>query len=74
MLSGRSTVVAAFSHWSVNTVLNKARARLGLPDDGTRMELLHCSGERVPDDGTEVQDWPGVQLGEICEYQLLVTR
>eukprot|EP00971_Amphidinium_carterae_P002960 58076-Amphidinium_carterae.1 len=59
-------------------VLHKCRSKLGLvrlEDDGSTMELLHCSGKRVPCDGTEVLDWPGVQpLGEISEYQLVITR
>eukprot|EP00971_Amphidinium_carterae_P294251 5842367-Amphidinium_carterae.1 len=61
MLSGRSTVVAAKDDENVDYVLDQARERLGLPDDGARMELLRCSGERVPADGTEVEDWPGIQ-------------
>eukprot|EP00971_Amphidinium_carterae_P143831 2850278-Amphidinium_carterae.1 len=74
MLSGRSTVVKSFTNWDVNIVLKQGRRRLGLADDGTRMELWHGS-ERVPADGTRVQDWPGVKpLGELSEYQLVVTR
>eukprot|EP00971_Amphidinium_carterae_P334551 6469906-Amphidinium_carterae.1 len=74
MLSGRSTVVAAWGHASVRIVLALCRWRLGLPDDGARMELCHASGERVPDDAF-VEDWPGVKpKGEISEYQLVVTR
>eukprot|EP00971_Amphidinium_carterae_P066063 1308633-Amphidinium_carterae.1 len=72
MLSGRSTVVAAWSHLSVKNVLAVCRRRLGLADDGGTMELWHGS-ERVPDDDTEVEDWPGVQPGgTISEYQLLL--
>eukprot|EP00971_Amphidinium_carterae_P210233 4171093-Amphidinium_carterae.1 len=75
MLSGRSTVVVARPSWNVETVLAKCRKRLGLPDDGSTMELWLGSGERVPDDDEDVEDWPGVQpKGEITEYQLLVRR
>eukprot|EP00971_Amphidinium_carterae_P209355 4152818-Amphidinium_carterae.1 len=76
MLSGRSTVVAAEGNANVGSVLAESRRRLGLEEDGARMELWHGSGERVPDDRrTEVQDWPGIQpLGEISEYDLVVTR
>eukprot|EP00971_Amphidinium_carterae_P248154 4926967-Amphidinium_carterae.1 len=72
MLSGRSTVVAARDYDDVDEVLVVFRWRLGLADDGARMELWHGSAERVPADGTEVQDWPGIQpLGEISEYELV---
>eukprot|EP00971_Amphidinium_carterae_P245149 4867769-Amphidinium_carterae.1 len=72
-MSGRSTVVAALSNWGVKLVLMEGRRRLALADDGTTMELWHTSGERVPDDGTRVSNFPGVQpTGEITEYQLLV--
>eukprot|EP00971_Amphidinium_carterae_P006444 127156-Amphidinium_carterae.1 len=72
MLSGRSAVVAAERDEYVGTVLAVCRRRLGL--DHARMELWHGSGERVPHDDT-VEDWPGIlPLGEISEYQLLVTR
>eukprot|EP00971_Amphidinium_carterae_P226955 4501575-Amphidinium_carterae.1 len=74
MLSGSSTVVAAPSDEDVEIVLALYRLRLGLPDDGATMELLHGL-ERVPADGTEVQDWPGIQpKGEISEYQLLLKQ
>eukprot|EP00971_Amphidinium_carterae_P056220 1109398-Amphidinium_carterae.1 len=75
MLSGRSTVVVAGKNWGKNLVLFKCRRRLGLPEDGSTMELWHLS-EKVPDDVTvPVHDWPGLQpLGEISEYQLVVTR
>eukprot|EP00971_Amphidinium_carterae_P112077 2219972-Amphidinium_carterae.1 len=74
MLSGRSAVVAACIYWNESSVLAMCRRRHGLPDDGARIELWHGSGERVPDD-ERVPDWPGIQpLGEISEYQLLVTR
>eukprot|EP00971_Amphidinium_carterae_P282605 5610415-Amphidinium_carterae.1 len=59
MLSGRSTVVAAEDDDYVELVLDKARERLGLPDDGATMEVWHGS-ESVPDDEV-VQDWPGIQ-------------
>eukprot|EP00971_Amphidinium_carterae_P091099 1803219-Amphidinium_carterae.1 len=60
MLSGRSTVVAAFMNRNVEYVLGVCRQRLGLAHDGATMELWHGSGERVPDDPpTEVRDWPG---------------
>eukprot|EP00971_Amphidinium_carterae_P320326 6367543-Amphidinium_carterae.1 len=73
MLSGRSTVVAAWDSWTVEHVLARCRKRLALSDDGATMELWHGS-ERVPD-GTGPKDWPGVQpLGEITECQLLVRR
>eukprot|EP00971_Amphidinium_carterae_P161692 3205271-Amphidinium_carterae.1 len=74
MLSGRSTVVAAHQLWSVGNVLDECRRRLGLEEDGTRMELWHGS-EKVPDEATEVRDWPGIQPeGEISEYQLVLRR
>eukprot|EP00971_Amphidinium_carterae_P113409 2246887-Amphidinium_carterae.1 len=74
MLLGRSTVVAAWDFWNVENVLYECRKRLGLSDDGGAMELWHSSGERVPDDDTQVCNFPGVQpKGEISEYQLLVT-
>eukprot|EP00971_Amphidinium_carterae_P166003 3290482-Amphidinium_carterae.1 len=74
MLSGRSTVVAASWSWSVEAVLDQCRNRLGLADEGTSMELWH-SADKVPDDGTNVRHWPGVQpRGQISEYQLVVTR
>eukprot|EP00971_Amphidinium_carterae_P261661 5191067-Amphidinium_carterae.1 len=85
-LSGRSTMVAAGSYLEIADgvasyrynevweVLRKCRNRLGLSDEGGTMELWHGS-DRVPADGTQVTDWPGIQpLGEISEYQLLVTR
>eukprot|EP00971_Amphidinium_carterae_P234922 4661701-Amphidinium_carterae.1 len=65
MLSGRSTVVAARHDEDVKQVLDTARERLGLPEDGATMELWHGSGERVPEYEV-VQDWPGIQpRGEI---------
>eukprot|EP00971_Amphidinium_carterae_P279770 5553652-Amphidinium_carterae.1 len=73
MLSGRSTVVAAFRFVDVESVLAAFRARLGLADDGTTMELWHAS-ERVPD-RVQVRNFPGLQPpGEISEYQLLIRR
>eukprot|EP00971_Amphidinium_carterae_P095767 1895138-Amphidinium_carterae.1 len=73
MLSGSSTVVAAYGDWSVESVLTWCRWRLGLPDDGTSLELLHGS-ESVPADA-DVKDFPGVQpLGDISAYQLVLTR
>eukprot|EP00971_Amphidinium_carterae_P223650 4437662-Amphidinium_carterae.1 len=75
LLSGRSTVVAAEDYDEVEHVLHRCREKLGLVDDGATMEFWHCSGENVPDDGTVVRDWPGVQpKGAISEYQLVVTR
>eukprot|EP00971_Amphidinium_carterae_P173143 3432959-Amphidinium_carterae.1 len=76
MLSGRSTVVAAGGFSRVEDVLEACRERLGLADnDGAIMELWDCSGERVPDKGTRVRDFPGVQpTGEISKYQLLLTQ
>eukprot|EP00971_Amphidinium_carterae_P028090 552862-Amphidinium_carterae.1 len=66
--------MTAAGHVKAAYVLDKAHARLGLPDDDSTMELWHGSGEKVPA-GTRVADWPGVQpRGEISEYQLLVTR
>eukprot|EP00971_Amphidinium_carterae_P082896 1639915-Amphidinium_carterae.1 len=63
MLSGSSTVVAAEGDDCAESVLVKCRKRLGL--SGTRMELLHCSGESVPA-GARLRDFPGVQPpGEI---------
>eukprot|EP00971_Amphidinium_carterae_P178987 3550032-Amphidinium_carterae.1 len=74
MLSGRSTVVVTWRNRTVKGVLYTFRKRLGLPDDGSTMELWHGSG-RVPADGTYVPNWPGIQpQGEISEYQLVVTR
>eukprot|EP00971_Amphidinium_carterae_P349467 6491033-Amphidinium_carterae.1 len=74
MLSGRSTVVVAGGCGTVAGVLRACRRKLGLPDDGSTLELWHGS-ERVPDDDTEVRDWPGIQpKGEISEYQLVVTQ
>eukprot|EP00971_Amphidinium_carterae_P234560 4654503-Amphidinium_carterae.2 len=75
MLSGRSTVVAAEDDDFAEDVLERCRERLGLADvDGSTMELWHGS-DKVPDDDTEVQDWPGIQpRDEISEYQLVVTR
>eukprot|EP00971_Amphidinium_carterae_P047365 933198-Amphidinium_carterae.1 len=74
MLSGRSTVVAAGYELAYG-VLVRCRERLGLADDGSTLELWHSSGERVPDDYTEVRHFPGIQPpGKISEYQLLVTR
>eukprot|EP00971_Amphidinium_carterae_P350010 6491342-Amphidinium_carterae.2 len=74
MLSGRSTVVLALGSCCVRSVLARRRNRLGLSGDGTTTELWRGS-ERVPDDGTDVEDWPGIQPpGEISEYQLLVRR
>eukprot|EP00971_Amphidinium_carterae_P087827 1737740-Amphidinium_carterae.1 len=65
MLSGRSTVVAADEEWNEESVLYVCRERLGLADDGATLELCHGS-DWVPADGTEVQDWPGIQpKGEI---------
>eukprot|EP00971_Amphidinium_carterae_P323160 6422318-Amphidinium_carterae.1 len=56
-------------------VLAECRRRLGLEEDGTTLEIWHGSGERVPDYGTWVREWPGIQpIGEISEYQLVVTR
>eukprot|EP00971_Amphidinium_carterae_P180487 3579927-Amphidinium_carterae.1 len=73
MLSGRSTVVAAWIYQDVENVLAACRTRLGLADDGTTMELRHAS-ERVPD-CVLVRNWPGLQPpGEISEYQLLIRR
>eukprot|EP00971_Amphidinium_carterae_P345370 6486292-Amphidinium_carterae.1 len=43
LLSGRSTVVAAWAFWKVENVLRRCRNRLGLSDEGTTMELLHGS-------------------------------
>eukprot|EP00971_Amphidinium_carterae_P188714 3745923-Amphidinium_carterae.1 len=72
MLSGRSTVVAAWDVWNLENVLIECRERLGLSHDGSTMELWHSSGERVPDDDTQVCNFPGVRPeGEISEYQLL---
>eukprot|EP00971_Amphidinium_carterae_P119006 2357570-Amphidinium_carterae.1 len=67
LLSGRSTVVAAWDGWHVNNVYAQCRRRLGLADDGATMELWHCSGERVPDGPTtKVRHLPGLQpKGEI---------
>eukprot|EP00971_Amphidinium_carterae_P329678 6462286-Amphidinium_carterae.1 len=48
LLSGRSTVVLAWDHWDVALVLARCRSRLCLAEDGTTMELWHCSGEKVP--------------------------
>eukprot|EP00971_Amphidinium_carterae_P012211 240272-Amphidinium_carterae.1 len=71
MLSGTSTVVAVGSHWDVQSLLHKARERLAALD-GTTMELWHGQ-DRVPDDGTRVRSFPGLQpRGEITEYQLIV--
>jgi len=73
MVSGRSTVVVANHGDRVGSVLAACRRRLGLPDDGARMELLHGL-ESVPD-GVMVRDWPGIQpRGKISEYQLVLTR
>eukprot|EP00971_Amphidinium_carterae_P301780 5995646-Amphidinium_carterae.1 len=75
MLSGRSTVVAVLPVWDIKIVLYECRRRLGLAEDGTTMELWHCSGMVPNDNNTEVSDWPGVQpKGEISEYQLLIRR
>eukprot|EP00971_Amphidinium_carterae_P018081 356544-Amphidinium_carterae.1 len=73
MLSGRSTVVAAFGDWEAELVLNNCRRRLGLADDGSTMELWH--GPEKVDRTTKVRDMPGLQpSGEISEYQLLLRR
>eukprot|EP00971_Amphidinium_carterae_P151447 3002773-Amphidinium_carterae.1 len=76
MLSGRSTVLAAWGGEDAEEVLDKAREKLGLPENGSTIELWHGSGEKVPDDDvTAVQDWPSVRpCGEISEYQLLLRR
>eukprot|EP00971_Amphidinium_carterae_P195358 3876530-Amphidinium_carterae.1 len=75
MLSGRSTVVAAWPFCIVESVLAECRRKLNLAVDGSTMELWHCSGEKVPTDLTVVRDWPGVQPeGEISEYQLVMRR
>eukprot|EP00971_Amphidinium_carterae_P024063 475035-Amphidinium_carterae.1 len=74
MLSGRSTVVVAYSSQEVQSVLADRRFKLCLEDDGSAMELWHGSGERVPEDA-RVRDWPGIQpRGQISEYQLVVVR
>eukprot|EP00971_Amphidinium_carterae_P325522 6455829-Amphidinium_carterae.1 len=71
MLSGRSTVVAAYDYDDVKYVLAECRRRLGLTDDGRTMEIWH-GWDRVPVVGC-VRYWPGVQpRGEISEYQLVV--
>eukprot|EP00971_Amphidinium_carterae_P125915 2494591-Amphidinium_carterae.1 len=73
MPSGSSTVVAADDEDDVEYVLGMARERLGLPDDGSRMELWQ-GPESVPADA-QVEDFPGVQpAGEISQYQLVLTR
>eukprot|EP00971_Amphidinium_carterae_P240872 4781837-Amphidinium_carterae.1 len=73
MLSGRSTMMAAEDDEDVELVLDKARERLGLPEDGATMEMWDGS-ESVPADAW-VEDWPGLQpRGEISEYQLVLTR
>eukprot|EP00971_Amphidinium_carterae_P037856 744392-Amphidinium_carterae.1 len=70
MLSGRSTVVAAWL-WNVPTVLQVCRRRLGLADDGTTMELWYGAA-KVPSE-MHVRNWPGIKpRGEISEYQLVV--
>eukprot|EP00971_Amphidinium_carterae_P244398 4852931-Amphidinium_carterae.1 len=75
MLSGRSTVVAAWNLRDARYVLAECRRRLGLADDGAKMELWHSSGEKVPVGDTIVNRFPGVQpKGEISEYQLLLRR
>eukprot|EP00971_Amphidinium_carterae_P128819 2551344-Amphidinium_carterae.1 len=73
MLSGTSTVVAAGSNDKVQEVLRICHWRLAALAPADRiMELWHGQ-DRVPDDGTRVRDWPGVQpTGEIAEYQLIV--
>eukprot|EP00971_Amphidinium_carterae_P158659 3145246-Amphidinium_carterae.1 len=74
MMSGRSTVVVAWGDEDVEEILEKCCERLDLEDDGGTMELWHGS-DKVPDDGTEVKDWPGVQSrGEISEYDLVIRR
>eukprot|EP00971_Amphidinium_carterae_P258517 5130989-Amphidinium_carterae.1 len=74
MLSGSSTVVVVSFYKRAEDVLAVCRRRLGLAVDGSALELCHGS-ERVPDDDTEVQDWPGIQPeGQISEYQLLVKQ
>eukprot|EP00971_Amphidinium_carterae_P063860 1264086-Amphidinium_carterae.1 len=72
MLSGRSTVLAAWNNRRVEYVLAECSKRLGLADDGTTMELWHGSGEVLPARAL-VQDLPGIQpKGEISEYQLVM--
>eukprot|EP00971_Amphidinium_carterae_P119560 2368738-Amphidinium_carterae.1 len=75
MLSARSTVVAAESHWSVKNVLATCRKGLGLKDDDAIMELWHGSEQVASDLSKLLRDWPGIQpKGEITEYQLVLTR
>eukprot|EP00971_Amphidinium_carterae_P224393 4451617-Amphidinium_carterae.1 len=66
--------LCSFAHTKTKEdVLRRCKWRLAALN-GTTMELLHGQ-DRVPDDGTRVRDWPGLQpTGEITEYQLIVTR
>eukprot|EP00971_Amphidinium_carterae_P174334 3455838-Amphidinium_carterae.1 len=74
MLSGRSTFVVAGNDWNVQSVLRRCQWRLKLDSRIATMELWHGQ-DRVPDDGTRLRDWPGVQpTCEITEYQLLVRQ
>eukprot|EP00971_Amphidinium_carterae_P265660 5270394-Amphidinium_carterae.1 len=78
ILSGRSTVVAAYDHaMDALDILTECRSRLGLADAVTTVELWQGSdsSDRVPDDGTRVSDWPGVvPPGQISEYQQSLQR
>eukprot|EP00971_Amphidinium_carterae_P062983 1246499-Amphidinium_carterae.1 len=55
----------------IEYVIRICSKKLGLVDDGSRMQIWH-GADRVPQD-SEVQEWPGLQpRGEISEYQLIV--
>eukprot|EP00971_Amphidinium_carterae_P250715 4976966-Amphidinium_carterae.1 len=67
LLSGRHTVVLAYSQSRLEDVLEIACHRLGIPMEGAFL-LLDFEPPLF------VKDWPGIKpTGEITDYQLMVS-
>eukprot|EP00971_Amphidinium_carterae_P269565 5347637-Amphidinium_carterae.1 len=69
MLSGRYIYMISYASANAEQMVRQCCMRLGISRSGAET-LLH--GIDVVPSTAIVQNWPGIRLGEVCEYQLVV--